>query len=279
MDRDDLHVLEYAQPAAVWTEALPLGDGRHGAMCFGGTRTTRIQLNDDTAWSGSPRSERRGPLIDRAHAERAIAQARRAIDDGRPLDADGPLRSLQHRHSQAYVAFAELEIDVIPARTAARRAASATPYRRRLDLRTATHTSSGEVDGVPVIQRSWITAEHGVLVHEIEAFRPVDVVVRLSTPLRELARERGGDTQSLLLRLPSDVRPPHDRAASPVEYSDDPDDALQGAVTVTVEHDGLTHGDIVRGATRVRLILTTQTTFTRIGADPAGDARTALAVA
>jgi len=51
---DDAHRLWYAQPAAVWTEALPIGNGRIGAMVFGGGASERLQLNEDTLWSGGP---------------------------------------------------------------------------------------------------------------------------------------------------------------------------------------------------------------------------------
>lgn len=47
-------MLWYRQPAAKWVEALPLGNGRLGAMVFGGTAIERIQLNEDTVWSGGP---------------------------------------------------------------------------------------------------------------------------------------------------------------------------------------------------------------------------------
>lgn len=48
------HSLWYERPARIWNEALPLGNGFMGAMCFGGTRVDRYQLNDDTLWSGGP---------------------------------------------------------------------------------------------------------------------------------------------------------------------------------------------------------------------------------
>ncbi|MGC9197750.1 MAG: glycoside hydrolase family 95 protein [Acidobacteriaceae bacterium] len=47
-------VLWYQQPAQQWIDALPLGNGRLGAMVFGGTATEQIQLNEDTVWSGGP---------------------------------------------------------------------------------------------------------------------------------------------------------------------------------------------------------------------------------
>ena len=46
--------LWYEQPAAAWTEALPVGNGRLGCMVFGGVDEERIQLNEDSLWSGSP---------------------------------------------------------------------------------------------------------------------------------------------------------------------------------------------------------------------------------
>jgi alpha-L-fucosidase 2 len=46
--------LWYRQPAAEWNEALPVGNGRLGAMVFGGTSQERIQLNEDTLWTGGP---------------------------------------------------------------------------------------------------------------------------------------------------------------------------------------------------------------------------------
>ena len=45
-------VLWYRTPAARWNEALPIGNGRLGAMVFGGVREERLQLNEDTVWAG-----------------------------------------------------------------------------------------------------------------------------------------------------------------------------------------------------------------------------------
>lgn len=42
-------LLWYDEPAAYWVEALPIGNGRLGALVFGGTRDERLQLNDDPA--------------------------------------------------------------------------------------------------------------------------------------------------------------------------------------------------------------------------------------
>ena len=48
--------LWYNKPAAKWTEALPIGNGRIGAMIFGGLQQDRIQFNEETLWTGEPRN-------------------------------------------------------------------------------------------------------------------------------------------------------------------------------------------------------------------------------
>ena len=48
------NTLWYDRPADYWVEALPLGNGRLGAMVYGGTQSDTIQINEDTFWSGSP---------------------------------------------------------------------------------------------------------------------------------------------------------------------------------------------------------------------------------
>src|SRR5690242_17238742 len=50
----DSSQLWYQQPAEQWTEALPIGNGRIGAMIFGGVARERLQLNDDTLYAGGP---------------------------------------------------------------------------------------------------------------------------------------------------------------------------------------------------------------------------------
>lgn len=46
--------LEYDSPDTAWKEALPIGNGRLGAMVFGAAETERIQINEETLWSGAP---------------------------------------------------------------------------------------------------------------------------------------------------------------------------------------------------------------------------------
>src|SRR5262252_8908609 len=75
-------VLWYRQPAASWNEALPIGNGRLGAMVFGGVRSERIQLNEDTIWAGEKR-DRNNP-----EGVKNLAEVRRLLFAGKPKEAE-----------------------------------------------------------------------------------------------------------------------------------------------------------------------------------------------
>ena len=52
--KENNHILWYDEPAATWTEALPIGNSRLGAMIFGSPSADRLQLNEETIWAGRP---------------------------------------------------------------------------------------------------------------------------------------------------------------------------------------------------------------------------------
>ncbi|MEO7144142.1 MAG: glycoside hydrolase family 95 protein [Bryobacteraceae bacterium] len=74
--------LWYRQPAAKWTEALPVGNGRLGAMVFGGVAEEHLQLNEDTVWAGEKR-DRENP-----RGRAAVPEVRRLLFAGKPLQAE-----------------------------------------------------------------------------------------------------------------------------------------------------------------------------------------------
>ena len=89
-----MSALWYDRPAANWNEALPLGNGFMGAMCFGGTTLERFQLNDDTLWSGGP--------IDRLNPDAA-----EGIKEVRALISRGEIRAAEEAAEAAVVATPE----------------------------------------------------------------------------------------------------------------------------------------------------------------------------
>ncbi|RKE64122.1 glycosyl hydrolase family 95 catalytic domain-containing protein [Microbacterium sp. AG238] len=262
------HVLRYAAPAREWTDALPIGNGSLGAMCFGDPAEAVFVLNEETAWSGSPASERMPPTVGADAAAAALARAREAMRDERFGDADEAVRLLQHRHTQAYLPVATLRVSVAGIGADALREHAG--YERSLDLRTATHTvRTGPVDA-PSTQRTWISAPHGVMIHEIDTPGLTDVGLALETGLRELARVESDDATTLLFRLPSDVVPPHDESDEPIVY--DESEVVEGAVVVRVVSDARDPERPLRGIRTLRLIIAVETTFTRIGVSPRGRA-------
>ncbi len=74
--------LQYRTPAGAWTEALPVGNGRLGAMIFGGVEKERIQLNEDTLWSGFPKD------WNNPRAKDVLPQVRRLVMEEQYEEAD-----------------------------------------------------------------------------------------------------------------------------------------------------------------------------------------------
>jgi alpha-L-fucosidase 2 len=70
-------MLWYRQPAQKWTEALPIGNGRLGAMVFGGVEEERLQFNESTLWSGRPR------VFAREDAADYLGTIRKLLAEGR----------------------------------------------------------------------------------------------------------------------------------------------------------------------------------------------------
>ena len=75
------NMLWYQRPAEIWEEALPLGNGRLGAMVFGGVADERLQLNEDSLWDGYP-SDATNP-----NALEALPEVRRLIFEDKNIEA------------------------------------------------------------------------------------------------------------------------------------------------------------------------------------------------
>ncbi|MDP6636262.1 MAG: glycoside hydrolase family 95 protein [Phycisphaerae bacterium] len=79
---DKTRVLRYSAPALKWVEALPIGNGRLGGMVYGGAGVARIQLNEDSIWTGQP--------MDYQHkgAVKYLPQIRKLLLDGKQKEAE-----------------------------------------------------------------------------------------------------------------------------------------------------------------------------------------------
>lgn len=138
-EREQPLALRYDKPAAEWTEALPVGNGRLGAMVFGGAARERIQFNEDTVWQGEPRD------YSHAGASKYLPEIRRLLWAGKQAEAEA--LAMEHFMSvplrqKAYQAFGDLILEYPGAG-----ADSVSAYRRELDLDTATASVEFESGG------------------------------------------------------------------------------------------------------------------------------------
>lgn len=156
--------LWYRSPAVEWTEALPLGNGRLGAMVHGAIGREEIQLNESTLWSGGPYQ----PVNPTALPN--LAAVRELIFAGRYAEAQALAN--QHLMAQPY-----LQMSYQPAGNLFlefRHEAAPGSYRRELDLETAIATTSYHLGGTTTLikRESFISAADDVLVLRVETARP-----------------------------------------------------------------------------------------------------------
>ncbi|MFO1076190.1 MAG: glycoside hydrolase family 95 protein [Planctomycetota bacterium] len=152
-------VLWYTHPAARWQDALPVGNGRLGAMVYGRTDEEILQLNEDTLWSGGPYST----TVKGGAA--ALPEIRRLLFDGKLVAA----HRLFGRHlmgypveQQKYQALGSLVLDLGGD-------GKPTDYRHELDLDTAIATTSYARDGVRWRREVFATPVESVLVVRLTA--------------------------------------------------------------------------------------------------------------
>ena len=157
--------MRYSSPASVWNEALPLGNGRIGAMIFGAPGMERVELNEETYWAGGPHETVvRGlkPLIDEARRRILAGDADGAYEEFVRKTGD---RVAQNRFSLPYLSLAALclkfEGHDFPAR-----------YRRSLSLEDAVATTEYEVGGVTYRRETLTSLEDDVFAVRLTASRP-----------------------------------------------------------------------------------------------------------
>lgn len=134
--------LWYDKPAAVWTEALPLGNGRLGAMVFGTPGVEQIQLNEETIWAGRPNNNANPNALEYIPKVRELVFAGKYLEaqtlatekvmaktnSGMPYQTFGDLRISFPGHTRYTDYYRELSLD--SARTVVRYKVNGVTYRR-----------------------------------------------------------------------------------------------------------------------------------------------------
>ncbi|CAN1289138.1 Alpha-L-fucosidase 2 [Linum perenne] len=130
--------LIFTAPANYWTDSIPIGNGRLGAMIWGGVAKETLQLNEDTLWTGVP-----GNYTD-PNDPAALSQVRKLVDNGQFFEATKEAVRLSDRPSEVYQLLGDmvLEFDTSHLTYDER------SYHRELDLDTATATVKYSVGDV-----------------------------------------------------------------------------------------------------------------------------------
>jgi alpha-L-fucosidase 2 len=159
---DDKLSLWYEQPAAQWVEALPLGNGRLGAMVFGRPAQERLQLNEDTLYAGGPYD------FSNPGALAALPRVRQLLDEGRYKEATelvGSAMISKPATQMPYGAAGDLLVDVLGL-------AGAADYRRSLDLDSAIATTGFTSGRTRHLRESFASAPDQVIVLHLRASGP-----------------------------------------------------------------------------------------------------------
>jgi alpha-L-fucosidase 2 len=179
-------LLWWNKPAEKWEEAIPIGNGRLGAMVFGRPENERIQLNEDTLWAGGPYD----PV--NPEAKDALPEVRKLVNEGKYRDAANLISAkvmAKPLGQMPYQTVGDLNLTF-------QGSADAGEYRRELDLDSAIVTVSYVSDGVRFTREMFSSNPDNVIVIRLTADKPGSLTFSagMKTPMKAKVETDGGDT-------------------------------------------------------------------------------------
>jgi len=162
--------LWYTHPAKVWVEALPVGNGRLGAMVFGDPIKEVIQINENTVWAGSPNRN------DNPDAKEAFPVIRKLIFEGKYKEAHDLVNQkviTKTSHGMAYQTAGNLKL-YFPGHQ------NYSGYYRELDLEKAVATTTYSLNGINYTTKVFSSFPDQVIVVRISADKPGSVAFSAS---------------------------------------------------------------------------------------------------
>ena len=150
--------LWYSQPAQNWSEALPIGNSRLGAMIYGGIEREELQLNEETFWAGSPYNN------NNPNAVHVLPVVRKLIFEGRNKEAQRLIDTnfLTQQHGMSYLTLGSLYLE-FPEHQ------NASGFYRDLNLENATTTTRYQVDDVTYTRTTFASFTDNVIIMHIKA--------------------------------------------------------------------------------------------------------------
>jgi alpha-L-fucosidase 2 len=254
--------LQYDRPAHKWTEALPIGNGRLGAMVFGGSEVERIQLNEDTLWSGGPRNH------DNSNAKAILPEVRRLLAEGKYKEADQLSKQMMGPYTQSYMPLGDLYLKLD-------HGGLSKSYSRTLHLDEGIARVEYGIGNVVYTRSLFASHPDQVIVIRLEASQPgmLNMHARLESPLRY---ETGFEPQYFFMTgyAPERVDPNYYESNQPIIYGNAETTEsmkfegrlgarLEGG-QLEINHDGM-H---ILGATAITLYFSAATSFNGYNRSP-----------
>ncbi len=176
----------YNNPASVWNEALPVGNGRLGGMVHGDPVREKIQLNEITFWSGGPSRN------DNTNALNALSEVRQLIFDGQYSEAETIINenmTAEQLHGSMFQPIGNLFLPFTDH-------SNYTDYYRELDLETAVATTTYKVDDVTYKREVFASQPDQVIVIRLTASEPGKLTfsANMNGPLKETVRAVDSNT-------------------------------------------------------------------------------------
>ncbi|WP_219837356.1 glycoside hydrolase N-terminal domain-containing protein [Paenibacillus sp. R14(2021)] len=267
--------LQYGTPAQVWTEALPIGNGRLGAMIFGGVESEEIQLNEDTLWSGQPRDG------SNPGAKEVLPEVRKLIQEKRFVEADLLCKQMMGPYTQSYLPLGHLRLTF-------EHGDIARNYARTLDLSQALSTVTYQIGNVTYSREMFASHPDGVIVMRLRASEQgkLSFHAKLDSPLRY--RTSNADGRYILHGVaPEKLAPSYFTVDEPIVYGDPYTSeaiSFEGCLKVKVDDgDGFTWIDAdglhVIGASGATLYWSAATSFNGFDRMPRSEGKDAGAIA
>jgi alpha-L-fucosidase 2 len=189
--------LWYKKPAGKFAEALPVGNGRLGAMVYGGVPEECIELNEDTLWSGFPRD------TTNPEAARHIGEARSLISRGKYAQAQKLVEeTMLGPWNESYMPMGNLRIRY-------EGIGGYSSYERGLDLETALVTTDFRHGDADVSSEVFVSAVDQVYVVHVKSSKPESICLtaKLDSVLRFETRAEGEDRLVMKGTCPVNVVP------------------------------------------------------------------------
>lgn len=150
--------LWYSQPAQDWSEALPIGNSRLGAMVYGGIEREELQLNEETFWAGSPYNN------DNSNAIHVLPVVRKLIFEGKNQEAQTLIDAnfLTKQHGMSYLTLGSLFLEFPEHK-------NVSGFYRDLNLENATTTTRYQVNNVTYTRTTFASFTNNVIIMHIKA--------------------------------------------------------------------------------------------------------------